>query len=212
MKIELTVEEKIINASVEIVKNLLIHPNIPYAISIAGESGCGKTTLSKYLKQVLEKDGLHVLILHQDDYFKLPPQKNHIAREQSIDHVGINEVRLDLLNEHIVYVKNKSLEHITIPVMNWEKDEEQKKVVNINNIQVIIVDGTYTSLLPSVDCKIFIRNSYLYTKQNRINRKREQVTDFIELILEKESTIIQNHLQLANIIVNDEFLIENTKF
>jgi len=181
----------------------------PVAISIAGESGCGKTTLSCLLKELLDLHEIKNVILHQDDYFKLPPKQNHNAREVDFNHIGPKEVRLDLLDHHLSIIKSGGTSFLTIPVMNWEKDVEEVVDIDIRGVQVVIVEGTYTTLLKNTDYKFFINTSYLETRNNRINRNREEVTEFIERVLCKESNIIQSHKQAADVILNNRFEVIN---
>lgn len=190
-----------------IIKKLDLKKNLITAISVSGESGCGKTTLSMSLKKELEIMGFKVLILHQDDYFKLPPKKNHLARINNFDHIGLHEVKLDLLDEHIRMIKNGDTAYLEIPQMDWIVDEEKLISLKISDINVIIIEGTYTTLLNKVDKHIFINTNYKLTKQNRISRNRETVTDFIEKVLAKESEIIRQHQKLADIVLNQQFNI-----
>lgn len=199
-----TIQDK----SQSIIIKLGLKTNLITAISISGESGCGKTTLSLSLKRELEKVGLKVLILHQDDYFKLPPKQNHEARINNFEHVGLQEVRFDLLDNHINTIKNGDTESLQIPRMDWLLDEETFVNVKISDINVVIIEGTYTSLLDKVDKRIFIDTNYMLTKQNRVSRNRETVTDFIEKVLAKESKIISQHQKYADIILNQQFDIK----
>ncbi len=180
-------------------------------ISIAGESGCGKTTLSKALKAILTEKGCHVLLLHQDDYFRLPPKKNHEARVLDFSHIGPQEVRLDLLDEHINNIKNKVVKEVYIPFMNWETDTEESILTDVSNTNVVLVDGTYVSLLKEVDFKIYINTHYTHTRNNRVSRNREEVTDFIESVLEKESSIIKSHAQMAALVLDNHLQIVSNK-
>ena len=193
------------NKTQKIIAKLDLKKDLKTAISVSGESGSGKTTLSLSLKRELEKVGFKVLILHQDDYFKLPPKQNHQARINNFEHIGLQEVRFDLLDSHISMLKNGEAADLQIPKMDWVFDEEKFITVNIVEIDVVIIEGTYTALLNKVDKRIFIDTNYVLTKQNRVSRNRETVTDFIEKVLAKESEIISQHLQLADIIVNQQF-------
>lgn len=180
------------------------------AITIAGESGSGKTTISKAFKEVLEDQGYKVLILHQDNYFKLPPKLNHLARLKDFTHIGPQEVRLSLLDKHIQQVKSGAIRTLFIPYMDWVSDTEKIKQQDVENIDIIIIEGTYTSLLKEADHKIFINTRFQQTRQNRIKRNRETVTDFIEKVLAKESTIINEHQKLADIIIDKDLKITNS--
>ncbi len=204
---ENALQQQVENVAQQIIQQLKIEPNTITAISVAGESGSGKTTLGKALHKALQQQAYNVLLLHQDDYFVLPPKKNHTNRLENFEQIGIAEVRLHLLDEHINEIKSKQQSFITAPIMDWLNDKEEKQTINTTNTQVILIDGTYTSLLEKVDYKIFINTNYKETKENRINRNRETVTDFIEKVLEKESSIIQSHLSLADIVVNKDLQI-----
>ena len=188
-----------------IINKLDFKDNKINAISVSGESGCGKTTLSLSLEMELKKLGFSVIILHQDDYFKLPPKKNHQARLDNFNHIGLQEVRLELLDKHIQIIKKQETAILEIPQMDWLLDEEKQLSLKINSVNVVIVEGTYTALLQNVDHRIFINTNYKLTKKNRISRNKETVTDFIEQVLAKESEIISRHQQFADIVLNYEF-------
>ena len=154
-----------------------------------------------------EEEDKKVVLLHQDDYFKLPPQQNHIARMKDFNHVGPQEARLSLLDEHLKLIKSNKITSIEIPHMNWLNDSEEKIVLDVANVDVVLVEGTYTSLLKEINKRIFINSDYKKTKQNRILRNRETITDFIEKVLKRENEIIQQHLKFADIVVDHEFKI-----
>ena len=69
-------------------------------VTIAGESGSGKSEIAHCLAEALAAEGRSSVILGQDDYFKLPPRTNHARRLEEIDWVGPGEVWLDLLDAH----------------------------------------------------------------------------------------------------------------
>ncbi len=206
-----TIYESVLSTANQLLQQIVLSKNKLQVLSVAGESGSGKTTMGKAIKQLLEEKGFSVLLLHQDDYFKLPPQKNHQARLANFDHIGTSEVKLDLIDEQIKSIKTKQSKTIQIPVMNWKTDSEEAVDVNVENINVVVVEGTYTTLLNEVETKIFITSTYQQTKKNRLERNREIVTDFIEKVLAKESAIIQSHAVKANFWI-DENLQLHTHF
>jgi uridine kinase len=189
----------------QIVNYLSINPHLITVIAIAGESGSGKTTLTQLFREELIEMGFNVLVLHQDDYFKLPPIKNHKARIEDFSVIGPQEVRLSMLDEHLSLIKNRQKSTLEVPHMNWITDVEETVTVNAEGVNVVLVDGTYTSLLNQADLKIFIDTSYEHTRQNRINRNRETITPFIERVLNKEMEIIRKHQEHVDLVLDKKF-------
>ncbi len=195
--------QKVLVLAAQVLTHISYQSNKVICIAIAGESGCGKTTLANALKNLLEQQQQKVLLLHQDNYFKLPPHQNHQARLANFEHIGTHEVDFYQLEQHIQAVKHRTNNTLNIPVMNWQTDTCEVTATDIRQTQIIIVEGTYTMLLKDANHKIFITTNYKQTRNNRIERNRETVTDFIEQVLEKESAIIQSHAPLAHIWINE---------
>lgn len=199
--------EKIKNPVSNIIKHLNFKKVKTTVVAIAGESGSGKTTLANYLQLQLQQMGYKVIVLHQDEYFKLPPKKNHLARIDNFEAIGPQEVKLEVIDDHIEIIRNQLQNTLSVPHMNWVSDIEERKFLDISKTDVLIVEGTYTSLLKYPDYKLFIDTNYVQTRQNRIKRNRERVTDFIEKVLKKESEIIRSHKKLATLILDDQLNI-----
>ena len=65
-------------------------------IAIAGESGSGKSVTATTLAGELDATGIVTIVLHQDDYFLLPPRTNHEHRVHDLRNVGPHEDLADL--------------------------------------------------------------------------------------------------------------------
>ncbi|MFP4620353.1 MAG: hypothetical protein ACLFM7_03525 [Bacteroidales bacterium] len=175
-----------------------------YAISIAGESGSGKSETAESLKQELEKHGIKSFIFQQDDYFHYPPKSNAKMREKDINHVGTSEVKLDLLDKNIKEAlegKNK----IEKPLVFFEEDKIENETVNLEGIEVIIAEGTYTTALKNVHKRIFIARNYFDTKDTRAERSREKQDEFLEKILKIEHNIITKQSEKADLIISKNY-------
>jgi len=171
---------------------LLRQNDCPYSISIAGESGCGKTSLSRNLKHLYHLEDIAVDLYHQDDYFHLPPHDNHLARLSDIKLVGPQEVDLELLNKHIAVSKQND-KRITKPLVNYNTNTISTETLDSSQTQVVIVEGTYVSLLSGIDIKIFMSKDYSQTKNARYARARDPLTPFNEKVLAVEHEIIKAH-------------------
>ncbi|NTV83828.1 MAG: hypothetical protein HGA23_05945 [Bacteroidales bacterium] len=175
-----------------------------YFFTVAGESGAGKSEIAFAMEGVLEKLNIPAFIIQQDDYFVLPPRTNERARVIDIRQVGPEEVRLDLLNENIKSV-TEGKTAIEKPLVIFEEDRITKEILDLDQYRVIIIDGTYTTLLEGIDCHVFIDRDRNDTREDRLKRNREKQNEYLETILEIEHNIISRHKDLADIIVDKEF-------
>ena len=172
-----------------------------FAITVAGESGSGKSETAATTAQELENAGLKVVILGQDDYFKLPPKSNSNRRKEDIGWVGLGEVKLELMDEHLAKAKagEKSL---VKPNVVFEEDRVLEETISLEGIDVIIAEGTYCTALKEADFHAFIDKTYHDTLDHRKKRARDETEgDFIEKVLEIEHKIISAHKKLADIVL-----------
>ncbi len=178
-----------------------------YTISIAGETGSGKTETGKALVKEFKKNGISALLLGQDHYFFLPPKANDTMRKKDPEWLGPHkEVNLELLNKNLIDAI-KGANSIVIPHIDYDSNKETSEIINIDGVKVIIVEGTYTSLLKSVDTKIFIDEDYKETlKYRKLRNRGDEINDpFIEGVLETEHKIIAGHKFLADIIITKDY-------
>jgi uridine kinase len=177
-----------------------------FLFTVGGESGAGKSEISYALENVLEAEGISGLIIQQDDYFVYPPKTNEQIRHKNIGWVGPGEVRLDHLNENIREIVAGKPE-IRKPLVIFDQDRIISEKISLLPHKVIIIDGTYTTLLENIDCHIFIDRNNNDTRVDRLKRNREEQSDYLEKILEIEHNIISRHKALANIIVDKQFKV-----
>lgn len=176
------------------------------AISIGGESGSGKSELAVATADALTKRKIASVIIQQDDYFVYPPRTNDARRRREIHRVGPSEVRLDLLDEHIRAIIDGA-ESIDKPLVVYEDNEITRERLLLNGVNVVIVEGTYTTLLANVHARIFIDRTYEQTRDTRLRRNREAPDPFLEQVLKIEHAIIADHRKCADIIVTDCFAV-----
>ena len=176
----------------------------PWAISIGGESGSGKSELVRALADQYESRGRKVLLLQQDDYFVLPPKSNDAKRRQDLGWVGVQEVRLDLLDRHLAALRNGD-DRLTKPLVDYGADQILEETLCAKGAEIVIVEGTYTTTLGNVDCRVFIDRTYEQTAADRSRRGRDAQDDFIERVLEIEHEIIAQQISRADIVITSSF-------
>ena len=170
-------------------------------VSVAGESGSGKSEIGHCIAQILIDEGEAALVLGQDDYFKLPPKSNHQRRQQDISWVGPGEVKLDLLDSHLAALKTRSGEPMEKPLVYFEEDRIGTETIQGGPFQLVVAEGTYTSLLENLDVRVFIDRTYHGTKKARLARGRDPDVAFLEEVLDIEHRIISKHKEHADVVL-----------
>ncbi len=176
-------------------------------ISVAGESGSGKSETGKALVDAFEALGIPGLVLGQDDYFVLPPRSNDRARREDIACVGPQEVRLDWLDKHLAAARSGASE-IRKPLVVYADDAIEEEMMALRGTRVVVVEGTYTTLLRNVDTRVFIARNRLETMEARARRAREPADPFIEEVLKIEHSIIAPHRARADVILSADYEVE----
>ncbi len=175
-----------------------------FIISVAGESGSGKSEIASVLFDMFAKEGIGSVILQQDDYFVYPPRTNAEMRKKDIGHVGMKEVRLDLLDGNLKDAADTK-DEIEKPLVIFEEDRIDEETLDLEDVRVVIVEGTYTTILKNVTKHVFIDLTYTDTRDARKQRAREEQDEFLEKILEIEHGIISLHKRKADIIVTKDY-------
>jgi uridine kinase len=199
-------------AATEIISNIIQDikkKKTRYIITVAGESGSGKSETGKAIADELDKFGITSVLLGQDDYFVLPPKSNDLKRREDPEWLGPHiEVKLDVLEQNLVNaIQGKN--EIIKPLVDYDSNTIEDETINLDGIKVLVAEGTYTSLLKHVDSRIFICRNWLDTLELRQKRMRgNEVGDlFIEQVLSVEHKIIAGHKQLADILITKDFSV-----
>ena len=175
-------------------------------LAIAGESGSGKTHMATSLQQALAEKGCQALVLHMDDFFKLPPASNHAKRLQDIGHVGPEEVDLVRLNNVISAFKNGATQQI-VPLVNYYQNSSSEIEIELKELEVLIIEGTYTFFLDNTDFHLFMSRDYKQTKELRLARNRgsEAQDEFVDRVLEIEHQLISKSASKADALIDFHF-------
>jgi uridine kinase len=175
-----------------------------YVITVAGESGAGKSEVAASIAEKLEEFSIKSFVFGQDDYFKLPPKTNENKRKEDIGWVGMNEVKLDLLDQNLIDSIDGNFP-LTKPLVDFNADQIGEETVDLSGYDVLIAEGTYTTTLKNADCRIFIDRNKMDTVESRKKRAREAQDEFLDNILTIEHEIISKHKELADIIISKQW-------
>ncbi len=178
-----------------------------YIVTVAGESGSGKSETGKAIADELGKYGIKTVLLGQDDYFVLPPHLNDAKRRRDSEWLGPHvEVKLDVMEQNLKDAIAGE-DAVVKPLIDYEQTEIEEETISLEGVTVVIAEGTYTSLLKHVDTRVFIARNKLDTLEHRKKRNRgDEVGDpFIEQILGTEHKIIAGHKQLADFVITKDY-------
>ena len=77
-----------------------------------------------------------------------------------------------------------------------------EETVSLEGVNVVIAEGTYTSILEKIDFRAFIDRTYHDTLKHRKKRARDPAEgEFINRVLEIEHEIISAHKARADIVL-----------
>jgi uridine kinase len=198
------------NAAEQIVERLIDEINASdrrFTITVAGESGSGKSETGQAIADAIGARGPEAVVLQQDDYYVLPPKFNDAARRANFAWVGTSEVRIDLLDSHLEAAQNGE-DAITKPLVVYADNRIDEETISLQDAKVVIAEGVYTSLCEHVDRRVFIARNRLETMEHRMKRGREEFDPFIEDVLKKEHEIISQHRSRADVVITRDYDVE----
>jgi uridine kinase len=201
---KLIIEQHHTDRAAEILVLVADRPLDKFVITVAGESGAGKSELASEIARLLTEEGFKTGILQQDDYFVFPPKTNHEMRRRNLEQVGPYEVKLDFLNSNLRSFK-RGESPIYKPLVIFDEDRITSEEMDTGDLQVLVAEGTYTSLLQFVDIRVFIDRDYHQTLEARKRRARDKWEPFVQDVLEREHQIISQHKALADVVIPADF-------
>ncbi|MGD2205633.1 MAG: hypothetical protein PVH17_02535 [Anaerolineae bacterium] len=203
---KLIIEQHHTNRAAEICDLLAdrIRPTDRFVLTVAGESGAGKSELAYEIYRQLNEREIKAEVLQQDDYFVFPPKTNHEMRRRNLEQVGLYEVKLDFLDSNLRSFKRGET-CIYKPLVVYDKDRITAVEMDVRDLAVLIAEGTYTSLLKFADFRVFIDRNYHQTLEARKRRARDRWEPFVQHVLEREHQIISQHKELADVVVPGDF-------
>lgn len=175
-------------------------------VGIAGESGSGKSVTAASLARELGAQSCPTLVLHQDDFFLLPPRANHAARERDITRVGPGEVNLALLQSLVAAFRAGS-DGVDAQSVDYAADRFDTRRLDFSTVAVLVVEGTYVLDLDDLDLRIFLEATFVDTRDRRRARARDVDAPFVERVLAIEHEIIARQAARADLLIDRRFAI-----
>lgn len=178
-------------------------------VSIAGESGTGKSEIAHELRILLKREGFKVKIFHLDNYYDTDPEKrNEIRIKRGIESVGDEEIQWHSLEGDInAFRRGKKAR---IPFIDLYTNQKDILTTHFEHIDILIIEGLYATRAMA-DFRFFIDLTYHQTKLQREQRKKEVQNEFRFQVLEQEHKSVQSHRKLAHYLIKLNGLGEDGK-
>jgi uridine kinase len=194
-------------AAASIVGHIVAEVGHRLTLSVAGESGAGKSEIAVALKEDLEARGLPTGILQADDYFIYMSKVCDAMRRKALELVGPGEVKLDFIDCHLRSFKEGAID-LYKPVAVYQEARFDREIMPIGALRVLIAEGTYCTLLEFADRRVFIDRDYRQTQEDRQARGRDLVDEFTNAILQREHEFIREHKPRADFVVHEGGRVE----
>lgn len=177
-------------------------------VGIAGESGSGKSITASALAHTLSALGHRAALIHQDDYFLLPPRTNHEHRIESLENVGPHEVDLALIRAHITAFRDRR-DVTDAPLVDYPANRFVRHALQLSACDTLVVEGTYVLTLPpaDIDVRVFLEATHEDTRERRRARNRDIDDPFIDRVLAIEHDIIVRQRTSADVVIDRNFAI-----
>ncbi|AHG93782.1 phosphoribulokinase/uridine kinase (plasmid) [Gemmatirosa kalamazoonensis] len=185
-----------------------VRPGARRVIGVAGESGSGKTVTATGLARALADAGAPTAVIHQDDYFVRPPRTNHEHRRGDLSSVGPQEVRLELLAEHVADFR-AGRDGVVAPRVDYPANRFVSQRYDFAAAGALVVEGTYVLGLPDLDVRIFLAATHADTADRRRERARDIHEPFVDQVLAIEHDIISRQAAVADLIVDRDFTVRS---
>ncbi len=186
-------------------------------VALGGESGAGKTEIAEYLRYMLRKEEMWGVTISGDAFFKRVPSENHRARIDAYaggrldKYLGPSEVDLERLDFLLGEAADRKTQTISVPsdCRSLGSRRYDDVPVDLNGVDVLFVDLTYSLLLENVTLKVFLESDYKARvdeiRERNLGRDPDQDFGFVLKVLEIEHGIIQKLKIQADLIVTKDY-------
>ncbi len=170
-------------------------------ITVTGEVGTGKSTISYLLAKLLKNHGVRVKIMDLDNYYKISPlERKEWRKKYGISNVGKEEYDWDKIYSNINDFKHQ--QKATMPMVDLLTDYVDELITDFKGVDMLIIKGLYSIRCKESKLKIFIELSYEEAMKQNINEESEIADDFRVQVMKKEQEIVQQMKKEADFFID----------
>ena len=197
----ITITEKH-HAAARIIFDRVMSERTPkYIVTVTGEVGTGKSTVSLLLAKLLKEEGIKVKIMDLDNYYKIAPLERKAWRKKNgVDKVGLDEYNWEKIYQNIQDFKqgNKT----TMPLVDMMTDYVDEVTTDFEGIDLLIIKGLYSIKCKESKLKVFIELSYQEAINKNLYIPMEITDDFRIEVMKKEQEVVQHLKKDADFFID----------
>ena len=186
----ITITEKHHSAA-KIIFDRVIEERTPkYIITVTGEVGTGKSTVSLLLAKLLKEQGIRVKIMDLDNYYNIPPLERKAWRvKNGVSKVGLDEYNWEKIYENIEDFKQGR--KATMPLVDMMTDYVDELTTDFKDVDFLIIKGLYSIKCKESKLKVFIELSYEEAINKNLYIPMEITDEFRIKVMKKEQEVVQ---------------------
>jgi len=172
-------------------------------ISISGEVGTGKSTVSTVLGLMLKKIDIRSKIMDLDDYYKIPPLERKKWRlEKGIKSIGYDEYDWGRVIKNVNDFMESKVS--TMPCVDLITRYIDELTTNFKGVDVLIINGLYSLKVDMADLKVFIEMTYDETRDAQAYNQKEEFDEYRQTVMQREHEVVQSLKPNAEFFVDFE--------
>lgn len=177
-------------AAARIIFNRVLEDHIPKnIITVTGEVGTGKSTVSYLVAKLLKKQGIRAKIMDLDNYYKIPPiDRKKWRLDKGLESVGLDEYDWNKIYENIQDFKKNKIARM--PLVDMVTDYEDELITNFEGVDLLIIKGLYSIKCKESRLKVFIELSYQEAMKYNTYERIEETDAFQLKVMAKEQGIV----------------------
>ncbi len=196
-------------AAADIIFDRVIKDHVPKnIITVTGEVGTGKSTVSYLLAKLFKKKGIRAKIMDLDNYYKVPPTDRKVWRlKHGLESVGLDEYDWDKIYENIQDFKEDRV--AKMPLVDMVTDYQDELITNFKGVDLLIIKGLYSIKCKESRLKVFIELSFQEAMKYNTYEGVEETDDFRLQVMGKEHEIVQQLKKDADFFIDFDTANEN---
>lgn len=190
-------------AAAKIILDRVMENHVPKnIITVTGEVGTGKSTISYLLARMLKnREGIRSKIMDLDNYYKIPPiDRKQWRLKNGIEKVGLDEYNWDKIYENIEDFKNNQIARM--PLVDRITDYQDELITNFEGIDLLIIKGLYSIKCTESRLKVFIELSTEEASKFNVYDGVEERDEFRLKVMDKEQQIVKQLKKDADFFID----------